>query len=127
MLVESGVPILSALDIVKDVIGNEVLSGVIGNVYLAVEKGEKISEPLKMSGQFPMDVVQMIGVGEETGNLEHMLSKVSDLSDLYVSYALKRMTTLLEPILLVFMGGMIGFIMAAMILPIFDMMRILRH
>jgi len=127
MLVGSGVPLLQSLDLVREVTGNEVLGRVIGNVRSAVEKGEKVSEPLRVSGEFPADVIQMIAVGEETGNLEEMLHKIADFYDRSVNYAVKKLTTLLEPLLLVILGSLIGFIMASMLLPIFDMIAILRR
>lgn len=126
-LVESGVPILQSLDITHDVIANEVLGHIIKNVRASVEKGEKISESLKVSGEFPQDTVQMISVGEETGDLSGMLNKVSDFYDMSLGYSIKRLVTVLEPLLLVVMAGIIGFIMASMLLPMFDMVKVLRH
>ena len=126
-LVGSGVPILESLDITKEVVGNEVLARVIGNMRQCVEKGEKISEPLKISEEFPADAVQMISVGEETGNLGGMLNKISDFYDMSIGYTVKKLTTIIEPLFLVIMGAMVGGIMASILLPIFDMMKVLRH
>lgn len=126
-LAASGVPVLESLDITKEVVGNEVLGRIIGNARSAVEKGEKISESLKISEEFPPDAVQMILVGEETGNLDGMLNKVSDFYDMSIGYTIKKLTTILEPLFLVIMGSMVGFIMASMLLPIFDMVKVLRH
>jgi len=126
-LVSSGVSILQSLDITREVIGNEVLGRVIGNVRGSVEKGEKIAEVLKVSEEFPADTVQMISVGEETGNLDGMLNKIADFYNMSIGYSIKKLTTVLEPLFLVIMGGMVGFIMASMLLPIFDMMKVLRH
>lgn len=126
-LAASGVPILESLDITKEVAGNEVLGRVIGNARSAVEKGEKISEPLKISEEFPPDAVQMISVGEETGDLGGMLNKVADFYDISIGYVIKKLTTILEPLFLVIMGCMVGFIMASMLLPMFDMIKILRR
>lgn len=126
-LVASGVPILQSLDIVKEVIGNEVLGRVVGNVRTSVERGQGLSEPLKISDEFPPDTVQMISVGEETGNLEGMLNKISDFYDMSLGYTIKKLTIVIEPLLLVVMGCMVGFIMASMLLPIFDMIKLLRH
>jgi len=81
LLLESGVPILQSLDIVREVVGNEILARIIGSARSSVEKGEELSEPLKISKQFPPDTVQMISVGEKTGNLDEMLMKVSDFYD----------------------------------------------
>ena len=126
-LVASGVPILQSLDIVKEVIGNEVLARVLGNARNSVERGQSLSETLKISAEFPADAVQMILVGEETGNLEGMLNKASDFYDMSLGYTIKKLTTVLEPLLLALMGCMVGFIMASMLLPIFDMIKLLRR
>ena len=126
-LLSSGVPILQSLEIVREVIGNEVLARVLSQVHEAVEKGEGISETLKISSEFPPDAVQLIEVGEETGKLDEMLGKVSDFYDRSLEYSLKKLTTILEPLLLVMMGTLIGLIMASMLLPIFDMMKVLRR
>lgn len=126
-LTGSGVPILQSLDITKDVIGNEVLARVIGNVRSAVERGEKIAGPLKISEEFPQDAVQMISAGEESGTLDQMLDKISDFYDMSLGYSIKKLTTIIEPIFLAVMGCMVGFIMASMLLPIFDMIKLLRH
>lgn len=126
-LVESGVPILQSLDIVRDVIDNMVLARVISQVRVTVEKGGEIAESLKTSLEFPPDVVQMVSVGENSGNLETMLTKISDVYEMYVDYSIKKLIILIEPIFLVFLGGLVGFIMASMLLPIFDLVKILRH
>ena len=126
-LTTSGVPILQSLDVTRDVVENEVLGRVITGARVSVEKGEKLSEFLKISNEFPPDVVQMVLVGEETGNLDTMLNKVADFYDMSVGYTIKKLTTALEPLFLLIMGGLVGFIMASMLLPIFDMIRVLRH
>jgi len=126
-LVASGVPILQSLEIVRGVVGNEVLARVIDNVRSSVEKGEGIAETLKISEEFPLDAVQMISVGEETGNLDGMLNKIADFYDMSLGYTIKKLTSIIEPLFLVIMGSMVGFIMASMLLPIFDMMKILRR
>ena len=127
MLVSSGVPILQSLEIVREIIGNEVLARVVENTRAAVEKGERMSETIRISGEFPLDTVQMISVGEETGNLDEMLDKISDFYDRSVGYSIKKLTTVIEPLLLIIMGSLVGFIMASMLLPMFDMMKILRQ
>ncbi len=126
-LLSSGVPILQSLDITREVIGNEVLGRVIGGVSDSVAKGERIGETLKISEEFPPDTVQMVSVGEETGDLDGMLNKIADFYNMSITYSIKKLTTVLEPLFLVIMGGMVGFIMASMLLPMFDMMKILRR
>lgn len=126
-LLESGVPILESLDITKNVIGNAILEHTIANVRTAVERGERMSVPLKVSEEFPPYVVEIIAVGEESGKLDEMLGKIADFYDRNVSYAIKKLTTIIEPVFLIIMGCMVGFIMASMLMPIFDMVKTLRH
>lgn len=126
-LLGSGVPILESLDITKDVAGNVVLERVIADVRKYVEKGERMSEPMKISGEFPPDVVQMVAVGEETGSIDTMLNKIADFYDMTVGYSVKKLTTIIEPVFLVILGCMVGFILASMLLPIFDMVKTLRR
>lgn len=125
-LVGSGVPILESLDIVSDVVNNQVLGQVIRQMRQSVEKGERLAESLKVSEEFPSDTVQMISVGEESGNLAKMLNKISDFYDRATGYSIKKMVASLEPILLVVMGIVVAFTMASMILPMFDMIKVLR-
>ncbi len=126
-LVGSGVPILESLDIVSDVVNNQVLGRVIRQMRQSVEKGESLAESLKVSEEFPPDTVQMISVGEESGNLERMLNKISDFYDRATGYSIRKMIASLEPILLVVMGAVVAFTMASMLLPMFDMVKGLRR
>jgi len=126
-LIGSGVPILESLDIVADVVNNQVLSRVIKQMRQSVEKGERLAESLKVSQEFPPDTVQMIAVGEETGNLEKMLHKISDFYDRATGYSIKKLITSLEPILLVVMGVIVAFTMASMLLPMFNMVKLLKR
>ena len=126
-LLGSGVPILESLDITEEVAGNEVFGRTIADVRKYVERGEKLAQPLKISGEFPPDVVQMVSVGEESGNLDGMLNKIADFYDMTINYTIKKLTTIIEPIFLVIMGCMVGIIMASMLMPIFDMVKTLRH
>jgi len=125
-LVGSGVPILESLDIVSDVVNNQVLGRVIRQMRQSVEKGESLAESLKVSEEFPLDTVQMISVGEESGNLAKMLNKISDFYDRATGYSIKKMVASLEPILLVVMGAIVAFTMASMLLPMFNMVKVLR-
>lgn len=126
-LTSSGVAILPSLDITREVIGNAAIADAILRARQSVEQGQKLSEPLKLSGEFPADTVEMIAVGEETGNLDEMLNKIADFYDMALGYAIKKLTTIIEPLFLAVMGSMVAFIMASMLIPIFDMVRILRH
>ena len=126
-LVESGVPMLESLEIVEEVVGNRVLGQAIQKARMSVEGGEKLAEPLKVSGEFPLDAAQMISVGEETGDLSGMLNKISDFYDRSVGYSVKKLTTLIEPVCLVVMGSIVALIMASMLLPIFDMVKTIHH
>lgn len=126
-LVGSGVPILESLDIVSDVVNNQVLVRVIKQMRQSVEKGERLAESLKVSEEFPPDAVQMISVGEESGNLVRMLNKISDFYDRATGYSIKKLVASLEPILLVVMGAVVTFTMASMLLPMFNMVKLLRR
>jgi len=126
-LVGSGVPILESLDIVSDVVNNQVLGRVIGQMRQSVEKGERLAESLKVSEEFPPDIIQMISVGEESGNLERMLNKISDFYDRATGYSIKKLVASLEPILLLGMGAVVAFTMASMLLPMFNMVKLLRR
>ncbi|MDP3791430.1 MAG: type II secretion system F family protein [Candidatus Omnitrophota bacterium] len=126
-LLGAGVPILQSLDITREVVENKILEQVVSDARHYVEKGEHLAEPLKVSNEFPTDVVQMISVGEESGNLDGMLNKIADFYDMTVNYAIKKLTTVIEPIFLLILGCMVGVIMASMLMPIFDMVKTLRH
>ena len=120
-LIKSGVPILQALDTVAKTSGNKVVENAIMKARESIREGEKIADPLKESGIFPPMVIQMISVGEETGNLEIMLTKIADFYDQEVDTAVKAMTSLIEPVIICVMGVVIGSIVICMFLPIFQM------
>ncbi|RME84789.1 MAG: type II secretion system F family protein [Planctomycetota bacterium] len=117
-LIASGVPILEALSIVKEAIGNEVIKRAIDDVYTSIKEGESIAAPLKQSGVFDDLVVNMIDVGEETGELDKMLMKIADTYDDDVDVAVESMTSLMEPILIIGMGATVGFIVIALFMPL---------
>ena len=117
-LLASGVPILQALETVAGALDNEVMSEALLGARAAIREGERIAEPLIRSKLFPPMVVQMISIGEETGALDAMLSKVADFYESEVDAALESLTAALEPILIVFLGGVVGFIVVAMFLPL---------
>ncbi|MBI3318811.1 MAG: type II secretion system F family protein [Candidatus Omnitrophica bacterium] len=125
-LVGSGVPILSALETVEGVVGNDVLLQEIRRLRSSVERGERLAAVLSVGKVFHPDAIQMIRVGEESGALDQMLERVADLYEKRVNFSLKQMTTLLEPALLVVMGGVVGFIMASLLLPMFNMVKVLQ-
>ncbi len=120
-LVSSGVPILDGLQIVSKTAGNRTVETAILNARASIREGETIAEPLGRSGIFPPMVIQMISVGESTGALDSMLSKIADFYDEEVDVAVSNLTSLLEPFLMVFLGVVIGGVVIAMYLPIFQM------
>jgi type IV pilus assembly protein PilC len=120
-LISSGVPVLRALEIVSETAGNVVISQTITQTRASVKEGEKISTPLMGSKIFPVMVVQMIGVGEETGRLDQMLVKVSDFYDQEVDATLKGLTSLIEPVMIVGLGVIVGFIAVSVISPIYQL------
>ena len=120
-LVSSGVPILQALTIVKETAGNVIISNAISDVHESVKEGETITAPLEASGVFPPMVVSMVDVGEQTGALPEMFLKISDNYDEEVDNAVASMTSLLEPIMIVFLAVVVGSIVIAMFLPLIAM------
>jgi type IV pilus assembly protein PilC len=119
-LLSSGVSILEALEITAKTAGNMVIQNAVRKSMLSIAEGETITQPLKESGVFPPMVVQMISVGEKTGGLDDMLAKIADFYDEEVDAAVSALTSLIEPIVIVFIGVVIGGIMIAMYLPMFD-------
>jgi type IV pilus assembly protein PilC len=118
-LVSSGVPILQAIDIVGQTAGNAVVERSMGQVTDSVKRGGTIAAPLKGVPVFPAMVVDMISVGEETGALDTMLTKVADFYEEEVSAAVKAITSILEPVMIIVVGGMVGFVVISMYLPLF--------
>jgi len=124
-LVSSGVPILDGLEICSRTAGNKVIEYAVNEVRMAVTEGKTIAEPLLKSQVFPPMVNQMISVGEATGALDAMLSKIADFYDDEVDNTVNNLTSLMEPMLMVFLGGSVGFIVVAMYLPIFKMISLI--
>ena len=114
-------PILQALDTVAQTAGNIVVEDAILSAKLAIREGERIAKPLAASKVFPNMVVSMIAIGEETGNLDAMLSKIADFYESEVDAAVEGLTSMIEPLVIVFMGAVIGTIVVAMFLPMFSM------
>src|SRR5439155_15538435 len=122
-LVSSGVPILPALTIVKETAGNVIVGNAVGAVHESVKEGETITAPLEASGVFPPMVISMVDVGEQTGALPEMLLKIADNYDEEVDNAVAAMTSLLEPIMIVFLAVIVGSIVIAMFLPLIELMN----
>jgi len=123
-LLASGIGLLPALDIVKGIVDNRVLTRAIEDARDAIREGQSIAPPLRESGLFPPLVVHMVAVGERSGQLEPMLAKAAEAYDDEVENAVAGMTTVLEPLIIVFMGGVVLFIVLAILLPIFELNRI---
>ncbi|MBO6938016.1 MAG: type II secretion system F family protein [Deltaproteobacteria bacterium] len=119
-LLGSGVPILDAMDIVGKASGNVIVESAIHETADRVREGRTMAEPLMATGVFPPMVVQMIGVGEQTGALDNMLNKIADFYEEEVDVAVAALTSLLEPLMMVFIGGIVGVILIAMYMPIFE-------
>lgn len=118
-MISSGVPILDGLDIVAKTAGNRIVEDAINATKASISEGKTIAEPMMQSGVFPPMVCQMVAVGESTGALDTMLSKIADFYEEEVDQAVDTLTTLIEPIMMVFLGGSVGTMLAAMYLPIF--------
>lgn len=121
-LSRSGVPILTALEIVRDTAGNQVIANAVDEARREVQTGGMISLALQREQVFPVMAIQMISIGEETGEIDTMLMKVADFYEDEVEQAVKALTSILEPIMIVVLGGMVGSILVAMYLPIFGIM-----
>ncbi|MDO9514652.1 MAG: type II secretion system F family protein [Syntrophales bacterium] len=120
-MMSSGVPILDGLEIVSKTAGNKVVENALMNTRKSISEGRTIAEPLSEAGIFPSMVVSMIAVGENTGALDAMLEKIADFYDAEVDVAVGAMTALLEPVMMVFLGGVVGGMIIALYLPIFSM------
>ncbi|MEJ5375681.1 MAG: type II secretion system F family protein [bacterium] len=120
-MIQSGVPLLDGLDIVARTAGNKTVESAILKTRASIAEGRTIADPLSESGVFPSMVVQMIAVGESTGALDVMLAKIADFYDEEVDAAVEALTSLIEPFLMIFLGGTIGGLVIAMYLPIFKL------
>jgi len=125
-LLRSGVPVLTALDITKDVMNNVRLSSVVGEAREAIREGESIATPLRKSGEFPPIVVHMVATGEASGQLEVMLEHVAENYDFQVEQRVEKLTTLIEPIMIVGMGVAVAFIVFSVLLPILQLSQHVR-
>jgi type IV pilus assembly protein PilC len=118
-LYSAGVPIMQAIEVTGQTAGNAMVEKAMGDVIESVKSGGSIADPLKQAPIFPPMVAQMIAVGEETGNLDAMLSKVADFYEDEVAAAVKALTSILEPVMIILVGGIVGFIVVAMYMPMF--------
>lgn len=123
-LIKSGVNILEALEAVSKIAGNKVIELALLETKKSVQEGHRLIEPLKKASIFPPMVIQMIAIGEESGNLEKMLNKIADFYDSEIDAAVKGLTSLIEPIVIVFLGLVVGGIVISMFLPMFDIAQV---
>lgn len=126
VLMRSGVPILQSLEIVKETVNNHVVERALEDVQASVKQGESIADPLDKHAIFPPMVVQMISVGEETGAVDTMLSKISDFYDQEVEATVEALTSLIEPIMVVVIGGAVGFMVVALYMPLFNIINLIK-
>ncbi|MGH2830535.1 MAG: type II secretion system F family protein, partial [Actinomycetota bacterium] len=126
VLIRSGVPILQSLDIVQETSGNAVVAKATKDVQTSVKEGESIAKPLERHAVFPPMVVQMIAVGEETGALDTMLSKISDFYDQEVEATVEALTSLIEPLLIAVMGLVVGGMVVALYMPMFNIINLIK-
>jgi len=117
----AGVPLLQALEVTGKTAGNVVVDEAMQSVIESVKQGGTLAEPLKKEPIFPGMVVQMVAVGEETGALDQMLSRIADFYEDQVDAAVKALTSILEPVMIVFIGGMVGFVVISMYMPLFQL------
>ena len=125
-LTRSGLSILQTLDIVSQTVGNKVLARVIDNIRDSARQGRGIVQPMQVSRVFPPVVIQMVAVGEQTGKMEEMLMKVSDYYDQEVEYSIRNLSASLEPLLLVFIGGVVLFLALAILMPWWNMINVFK-
>jgi type IV pilus assembly protein PilC len=125
-LSRSGVPILTSLEIVRDTAGNAVISDAIDEARKEIQTGGMISLALQQHRVFPVMAIQMISIGEETGELDQMLMKVADFYEDEVEQAVKALTSIMEPFMIIFLGGMVGSILISMYLPMFKIMEVVQ-
>lgn len=125
-LITSGVPIMQALEVVAKAVDNKVVAEAIDNVRNSIREGESIALPMQASGLFPPMVVQMTAVGEETGTLDNMLTKVADFYDAEVETTLAQLTSIIEPLLILFLGFTVGFIVLAFYMPLYQIITGIR-
>jgi general secretion pathway protein F len=125
-LLLGGIPLLQSLDIVKHVVSNAVLRNAIQDGRNAIREGQSMADPLKRSGLFPPLLIHMVAVGEKSGELESMLARAADAYDNEVEASVNALTSIMEPIMIIFMGGVVLFIVLAIMVPIFELNQLVR-
>ncbi len=125
-LIQSGVPLLSSMQIVRNIVNNALIAGVIDNAVEEVREGQSLADSLSRSPWFPPMAVQMISIGEQSGELEGMLSKIADNNEREVESSIMALTSMLEPIMILAMGLIVGFVVISILLPIFEMNQMIR-
>jgi general secretion pathway protein F len=126
-LLGSGVPILTSMQIAKNLVDSAPIADAIGQARENITEGQSIAEPLRRSGQFPPMMIHMISIGEKTGELSEMLKNVASTYEDQINSKVESMTSLIEPIMIVAMGGMVGFIVISVLMPLMDMSNINQH
>jgi len=127
ILLTSGLPILQVFEMVSNAVGNAEISRIVNAISTNVRDGKRISEPMEMSGLFPPIVVQMVSVGEDTGKLDTLLMKVSEYYEQQSDYLIENFTTLIEPLIITILGGMVLIMALAIFLPMWNMLSLMRH
>jgi len=127
ILLKSGLPILQILELVKKTVGNVIVEQSVDNIRNSVAEGKGISEPMKISGLYPPIVTQMVAIGEETGKIDELLMRVAEYYDSRIDYMLKNLTTLIEPILIFFLGGIVLVMSLAIFLPMWNMIQLFKR
>lgn len=126
-LISTGVPLVDALEDAARVSSNHVIASALRFAIVRVTEGDKLRQPLEASGEFPPMVIQMVAAGEESGDLGGMLNKVADFYDRDIEYTVKRLTTIMEPLLTIFLGVIVGFVAVSMYMPIFSLTDLLKQ
>lgn len=126
-LTKSGIPVLEALSVVEDTISNVVLRGIIQNIRSSISSGQSLTEPFKASGLFPPMVIQLINTGERTGRIDEMFDQIASFYEPEIESTMRNLTSLLEPAMLLLMGGVVAFIALSVLLPIFNLISIIRR
>jgi type II secretory pathway component PulF len=125
-LLSNGVPVVTSFDIVKSIIDNTPISAEVEKARDEIKEGKEISKPLGASGIFPPVIVSMIAVGEKSGQLEEMLNRVSSIMEAELDSSLRRLMSLMEPVMILLMGCIVGFIVISILLPIFEMNQLVK-